>query len=83
MLEEANLTGGETPYNADDTGHMLYIVVIGQVRVHIAERTLKYLGEGEVIGEMTLLDSEPRSATVTTVVPTQLLRLNQRPFPSC
>jgi CRP-like cAMP-binding protein len=53
---------------------------MGQVWVHIAERTLAYRGEDEVIGEMALLESKPRSATVTAVMPTQLLRLDQQPF---
>ncbi len=80
LLDEVDLSGGETLFYEDDPGYSLYIVAMGQVRVHIAEKTLAYRGEGEVIGEMALLESKPRSATVTAVMPTQLLRLDQQPF---
>ena len=80
LLEEVDLAGGEELFHRGDPGHSLYIVAAGQVRVHIAERTLAYVGEGEVIGEMALLESEPRMATVTGTVPSQLLRLDQGPF---
>lgn len=80
LLEEVDLAGGETLFHEGDPGRSLYIVAAGQVRVHIEEATLAYLGEGEVFGEMALLEAEPRLATVTAVVPTQLLRLDQDPF---
>ena len=80
LLQEIDLAGGEALFQRGDPGRSLYIVVAGQVRVHIEGRTLSYVGEGEVIGEMALLQAEPRSASVTAVVPTQLLRLDQQPF---
>jgi len=80
LLEEVDLAGGEELFHQGDPGQSLYIVAAGQVRVHIDDRTLAYVGEGEVIGEMALLESEPRLAAVTAVVPTQLLRLDQEPF---
>ena len=80
LVEEVDLSGGEVLFEAGDPGRSLYIVAAGQVRVHVGEKTLAYLGEGEVFGEMALLESEPRAATVTAVVPTTLLRLDQQPF---
>ncbi len=41
---------------------------------------LNDLGEGDVFGELALLDPEPRMATVTALEPTQLLQLAQGPF---
>jgi CRP-like cAMP-binding protein len=41
---------------------------------------LNYLGARDVFGEMALLDPEPRSATVTAVEDTALLRLDQASF---
>lgn len=80
LLEEVNLAGGEQLFQQGDPGQSLYIMTAGQVRIHIGDRTLAYASEGEVIGEMALLESEPRLATVTGTVGTQLLRLDQRPF---
>ncbi len=81
LLEEVDLAGGQTLFHKGDPGHSLYIVAEGQVRVHDEEWTIAYLGEGEIFGEMALLDSEPRLASVTgTGGGTQLLRLDQEPF---
>ena len=80
LLDERDLAGGEVLFQQGDPGQSLYIVAAGQVRVHIGDQTLAYLGEGEIFGEKALLDSEPRLATVTAVVPSQLLRLEQKPF---
>ena len=50
------------------------------MRVHSGAHTLNQLKEREVFGEMALLDPEPRLASVTAVVDTRLLRLDQAPF---
>jgi CRP-like cAMP-binding protein len=41
---------------------------------------LNFLGTRAVFGEMAALDPEPRSASVTAVVPTHLFRLEQQAF---
>ena len=58
----------------------MYLVYEGEVRVHDGEHTLNHLADGDVFGEMALLDSEPRMASVTAVQDTLLLRLAQEPF---
>jgi AAA family ATP:ADP antiporter len=80
LLEEVNLACGEQLFEQGDSGQSLYIITAGQVRIHIRERTLAYASEGEVIGEMALLEAAPRLATVTGSEGTQLLRLDQQPF---
>jgi CRP/FNR family cyclic AMP-dependent transcriptional regulator len=63
-----------------DPGSVLYLIVAGTVRIHNGEQTLTTLGEREVLGEMALLDAEPRSASATAVSETVLLRLGQAEF---
>ena len=55
----------------------LYAVVRGQVRVHRGERTLTTLGAGSTVGELAALVPEPRSASVTALEPTTLLRIDR------
>lgn len=50
------------------------------MRVHDGERTLAHLGDRDVFGEMSLLDPQPRSASVTAMADTRLFRLNQELF---
>jgi hypothetical protein len=80
LLEEMDAAANEQIINKGDLGDSMYILVGGKVRIHDNERTLNELGEGDVFGEMALLDPEPRSASVTAIEPTRLLRLEQEPF---
>lgn len=56
----------------------LYVIVSGIVQVRRGDRVLAYLQDGEVVGELGLLDRTPRTATVTTVVDTDLLVIDRR-----
>jgi HEAT repeat protein len=62
----------------------LYIIVSGKVevfhRVGERERPVAYLGEKECVGEMAILDDEPRSASVKAVEPTLALKVDRDSF---
>ena len=80
LLEEEEVAAGATIFAEGDLGTSMYIIVDGEVRVHSGAHTLNHLKEREVFGEMALLDPEPRLASVTAMVDTRLLRLDQAPF---
>jgi CRP-like cAMP-binding protein len=61
-------------------GDSMYIIVEGAVEARDGAQIFARMGEREVFGEMALLDGEPRTATIYTVRPTRLLRLDQEPF---
>ena len=54
----------------------MYVVVDGRITAHIGEKTLTELGPHDVVGEMAALDPEPRSATITSISHSLLLRIN-------
>jgi len=76
-LEALNVAAGEAIVSKGEVGNAAYIVASGRVRVHDGEVMLKVLGPGEVFGELSALDKEVRSASVTADVDTRLLRLGQ------
>jgi CRP-like cAMP-binding protein len=80
IVEEETVGPGQTLLNEGDFGDFMYIVVDGQVRVHKGESTIITLGPGASVGELAVLDPEPRSASVTTTADTLLFRLNKEPF---
>ena len=55
----------------------LYAIVEGRVRVHRGERTLVELGPGATVGELAVLVPAPRTASVTVLEPTLVLRVDQ------
>ena len=80
LLQEVELPVGETIFEKGDSGDCMYIIVTGEVQAHDEGRTLNHLGEGDVFGEMAVLDPEPRVASITALEDTLLLRLDQEPF---
>ena len=56
--------------------HAFYAIVDGNVLVHREGKDVARLGPGDFFGERGLLDNAPRNATVTTVEPSTLLRLD-------
>ena len=55
----------------------LYAIVDGRVRVHRGGETVVELGPGVTVGELAALVPQPRTATVTALEPTFLLRLDK------
>ena len=71
---------GEIIFSEGEPGDAFYLVLDGKVRMHHQEKMVAELGERECFGEMALLDSAPRSATVTTVDDTNLLKIARDEF---
>ena len=74
-----------TIINEGDISDSLYIILSGGVRVYLSdmegkEVTLNDQGPGEFFGEMALLDSAPRSASVVTTGKTQLSIISKTDF---
>ena len=55
----------------------LFTVVRGRLRVHHGDREVTTLGPGATVGELAALVPEPRSASVTALEPTTLLRIDK------
>lgn len=75
-LREITIAAGELLFAQGDFGDSLYVIVSGKLRVHIGNETLAVLGERQAVGEMAALDPEPRSASVTAVTDSLLLRMS-------
>lgn len=63
----------------------LYLIASGTVQVYMTgvdgrETILSFLERGDFFGEMSLIDGEPRSASVRTVTDAQLMIIHRDPF---
>src|SRR5262245_11700377 len=63
-----------------DRGDELFIVLSGTVQISRGETLLLQVGPGEHFGEMALIRSMPRSATVTATMPSELIALRRGDF---
>lgn len=77
-MEELSFPAKHMIVRQGDEGRSLYVVVTGRVRVHIGDRELTKLKKEDCFGEMSVLDAEPRSASVTTLEPCSCLMLTQQ-----
>jgi len=73
---------------AGDQIDSLYIVISGRLKVMMGdadgkEVILSLLGPGEFFGEMGLIDDSPRSASVVTIEPCELLSVTKHDFRKC
>ena len=79
-VEEVRVVPGAVVIERGAVEDWLYLIASGRVRAHIGERTLVERGPGDVVGELALLSPGPRSASVTALEHTLLLRLRRQPF---
>ena len=79
LAETQEIAAGRELFREGDSGDGLFLVVEGEIDVvkrgPRGERSLARLGEGAVLGEISLLTNEPRSATGRALVRTVALRL--------
>ena len=84
-LRPVRFRAGTAIFHAADEGAMLYIVIEGAVKISIPstdgrEVLLAILRTGDVFGEMSLLDDEPRSASAATLDDVEMVSLSRNDF---
>jgi len=71
---------GSVIFREGDEANQLFVIKSGEVRVQIGNRTVRELGADDIFGEMALIDSEPRSATVTAITDVELVPVSEKQF---
>ena len=86
LLHERIYEPDEIIFEEGDQGHGVFIVISGKVRVDPCHKLLKTgnleFGPGELVGELTLFDEAPRTATVVAIEHTVAVALFQAEFSS-
>jgi CRP-like cAMP-binding protein len=80
ILKEVDLDQDVQFISEGDVGDCMFVIVDGAVKVHRGDELLAELGSRDIVGEMSVLDPEPRSASVTTTRPTRVLRIDRDDF---
>ena len=79
-IEVQFFKAGDVIFREGDAATELFVIKSGQVRVQIGNRTVTELGADSIFGEMALIDSEPRSATVVAITDTELVPVSEKQF---
>jgi CRP/FNR family transcriptional regulator, cyclic AMP receptor protein len=71
---------GATVVKEGAAGSVFYVILDGAVKVVRKGRTVARLRAGDFFGEMSLLDGQPRVASVITEAPSRFLTLSAKDF---
>ncbi len=80
--DEIVMTAGTVIVDQGQTGREAFVVLEGTVTVKRGGRKIGSLGPGDVVGELSLLDHGPRTATAICETDCELLVIDQRHFRS-
>jgi len=79
--------GTPTPYNADsyifkkgDPGDSLFVVTHGEVDILVHGEVVEHLTDGELFGEMALIDGENRSADAVVRRDSEIMEIDETRF---
>ncbi|HXW14716.1 MAG TPA: cyclic nucleotide-binding domain-containing protein [Terriglobia bacterium] len=78
--DAVEFTAGQVVLRAGDVGETMYVVVEGEVEIVDASLILEVAGPGSIVGELALIDDEPRSATVIAKSHCRLVPVDRRRF---
>jgi len=74
------LEQGETLFRQGDRGDCMYVLLDGSVDILVGSTVVESARPGALLGEMAMVDSSPRSATVIATSDCKLARIDQFRF---
>jgi len=78
--DEVSLPAGSLIVDQGQTGREAFVVLEGSVLIKRNGKKVAVAGPGTIVGELSLLDHGPRTATVTCETDCTFLLLSQRTF---
>lgn len=84
-MREQRWGAGKLVFSRGDAGDQMFAILTGRIRLALSnargrEIVLRTLGPGDILGEMALIDGEPRSADATAAEDTTCLVLTRARF---
>ena len=82
VVDAQKISAGETLFQAGEPGESLFIVRSGEIELYIKDTAgqkivLTIAEQGKMFGELSLLDTGPRTATAVALTDTELLVLDR------
>jgi CRP-like cAMP-binding protein len=74
------LPAGQTLFKAGEAGTLMYVLISGSVDILIRDTVVETAEAGALIGEMALIDKDPRAATAIAHTDCELVAIDLRRF---
>jgi len=78
--DDMTVPAGKVLVEQGRTGHEAFVIVTGTASVERNGQKITDIGPGAVVGDISMLDHGPRTATVTATTEMEVLVLDQRHF---
>jgi CRP-like cAMP-binding protein len=78
--ETVSFAAGQSIFEIGDEGREMYVVLDGQVDAIVNDIVLETIEPGGIFGELALLNSSPRSASIVARSDCRLLPINKQRF---
>ena len=79
-VREERVESGTSVITEGESGDRYYLITSGRVTVTVAGELVRVMGPGQAFGEIALIRDLPRTTTVTSDVPTNLLVVERDDF---
>ncbi len=79
-LQVLHFEAGELIVRKNETGNRMFVIVKGKVKVHDNDYAIAHMERGDFFGEMSLLDSSPRSMSVSASDKVEVIGISQETF---
>jgi CRP/FNR family transcriptional regulator, cyclic AMP receptor protein len=78
--ETTGFAAGQHVLEAGDSGDTMFVIIEGEVEIKIGTHTAEIAGPGSIVGELALIDDEPRSAAAVAKTDCRLVPVDRRRF---
>jgi CRP-like cAMP-binding protein len=80
LTDDVDLREGQILMREDTVGTECFVIAEGEAVVRIGDDEVARLGPGDIVGEMALIDREPRTATVVATTPMRAVVMTTHQF---
>jgi CRP-like cAMP-binding protein len=74
------LAPGDSLFREGEKGEKMYVLLEGEMEILLGDFVLETVGKGALIGEMALIDDNPRTASVVAKTSCRLAEIDRRRF---
>jgi len=71
---------GEIIFEKGSRGETMYIILEGEIEIYIDGNLVGKLGEGQILGEMALVEERPRNATAVSKADSKVVPIDKEAF---
>lgn len=78
--DTVSFAAGQAIFTAGEPGQTMYVVIEGEVEILVESVSVENAGPGAIVGELALIDDDPRSASAIAKTDCRMVPVDRRQF---